>query len=132
MKLLLKRLGALVYDTIIVFLLLLLVTIFAVALFPTHTLHTNFLFRFTLIFVWFLLITICWLSQAQTLGMRTWNLKIETLDGQPIHFKHCFIRFIFAMPSLLFFGVGLFWLLFDKDQLALHDRFSKTRIIGNK
>lgn len=132
MTLCLKRLGALFYDSVIILLLLLLVTTFAVALFPTEPLHQNLLFRLTLLFSWFSIVILCWLLRSQTLGMRAWQLKLETIHGKPLRFKDCLIRFIVAFPSLLFFGIGLFWLLFDKQHLALHDRLSKTKIVSYK
>jgi hypothetical protein len=32
-------------------------------------------------------------------------------------------------PSLLWFGVGLFWALFDRDHQFLHDRLAGTQLI---
>lgn len=130
MKLFLKRIAALFYDTLIVFCLLLLVTSIAVALFPSNTLHHNLIFRSTLFLSWFGIIVYCWTKNACTLGMRAWNLQLVTFDGAPLKLKHCIIRFLFSLPSLLCFGIGFLWMLFDKKNLALHDRLSKTAIIA--
>ena len=39
------------------------------------------------------------------------------------------LRFMVAIPSLALGGIGLWWMLIDRDKLALHDRFSESRIV---
>jgi len=39
------------------------------------------------------------------------------------------LRFMVAIPSLALAGLGLFWMLFDRDKMAVHDRISESVIV---
>lgn len=74
-------------------------------------------------FVWY------WRHGGQTLAMQTWKLKIVAADGTPAPLGRLFLRYCLCWPSLLFYGAGLLWVLFDRDRQFLHDRLAGTRII---
>jgi len=74
-------------------------------------------------FVWY------WSHGGQTLAMQTWRLKIVGVDGNPPRLKQLILRYVLSWPSLLFYGAGLFWAIFDRDRQFLHERLSGTRII---
>ena len=74
-------------------------------------------------FVW------CWLNGGQTLPMKTWKLRIVNADGLPLRPMQAVLRHLIAWPSILLFGIGIFWVMFDKDQQFLHDRLAGTRIV---
>ena len=74
-------------------------------------------------FVWF------WLNGGQTLAMKTWKLRIVNIDGTPVSLKQGWIRYALAWPSVLFFGAGLIWALFDRDRQFMHDRLAGTCIV---
>lgn len=74
-------------------------------------------------FVWY------WSHGGQTLAMQTWRLKIVGVDGNPPQLKQLILRYVLSWPSLLFYGAGLLWTIFDRDRQFLHDRLSGTRII---
>lgn len=74
-------------------------------------------------FVW------CWLKSGQTLAMQTWQLKLVGQDGQLLSVKVAIARYVLAYLSLIFFGLGFLWAIFDRDRLFLHDRLLKTHII---
>jgi len=40
------------------------------------------------------------------------------------------LRYLIAWPSVLFFGIGLLWAIFDKDHLFLHDRLAGTKVVS--
>ncbi len=79
-------------------------------------------------FVW------CWTRSGQTLAMQTWRLKLVQTHSVsahiPINVSTAIIRYTFATMSLMLFGVGFFWALFDRDRRYLHDRLLKTAIIS--
>ena len=75
-------------------------------------------------FVW------CWLNGGQTLPMKTWKLRVVNLDGSPLRPLQAVFRYCLAWPSVLLFGAGIFWALFDRDRQFLHDRIAGSRIIG--
>ncbi|MEW6292027.1 MAG: RDD family protein [Pseudomonadota bacterium] len=74
-------------------------------------------------FVWY------WRHGGQTLAMQTWRLKIVGVDGNPPQLRQLILRYVLSWPSLLFYGVGLLWAIFDRDRQFLHERLSGTRII---
>lgn len=74
-------------------------------------------------FIWY------WRHGGQTLAMQTWKLQLSTPGGVPPSLTFLFVRYILAWPSLLFYGAGLIWALFDRDRQFLHDRLAGTRIV---
>lgn len=70
-----------------------------------------------------------WHHGGRTLAMQTWKLRIVDVQGNPPELKQLFVRYCLSWPSLLCYGAGLIWALFDRDRLFLHERLSGTRII---
>jgi uncharacterized RDD family membrane protein YckC len=70
----------------------------------------------------------CWLNGGQTLPMKTWKLRITSQDGSRLRPTQALLRYLVAWPSILFFGIGLFWAVFDKNKQFLHDRIAGTWI----
>ncbi len=85
--------------------------------------------RISLVLVTFLFFAGFWTHGGQTLGMRAWRLKLVSTSGGPVNWKQALWRFAAAIPSVGAFGLGLFWLLFDRERRALHDRLSGTRLV---
>lgn len=77
-----------------------------------------------LYFVW------CWSRSGQTLAMHTWRLKLVQATSAPLNLQTAAIRYVLATISLLLFGLGFFWALFDRDRCYLHDRLLNTSIIS--
>lgn len=75
-------------------------------------------------FIWY------WQHGGQTLAMQTWKLKLVSTDNSPPTLPQLCLRYLLSWPSLLLYGAGLIWALFDKDRQFLHDRLSGTRIIN--
>ncbi len=75
-------------------------------------------------FVW------VWTKKAgQTLPMRTWKLRIITIDNRVLTWQIACLRYVAAVISISSFGIGLLWAFFDKDKLFLHDRLCHTKIV---
>ena len=126
---LLIRLVAMFYDALLLLSALLIVT--AIALMITKgSLHThNPFFRTTLFLICFSFYAWFWLHGGQTLGMRAWKLRLQNKDGRPITIWQALLRFLVAIPSLAFAGLGFLWMLIDKDKMTLYDRFSESVIV---
>lgn len=75
-------------------------------------------------FVWY------WRHGGQTLAMQTWKVRLVGQDGKPPSLQQVLLRYVLSWPSLLFYGAGLIWALFDRERQFLHDRLSGTRIIA--
>lgn len=126
---LLVRLLAMFYDSLLLISALLIAT--AVALMVTRgtlSYHNPF-FRTYLFLLCFSFYAWFWLHGGQTLGMRAWRLRLQRTDGQPITVWQALLRFMAAIPSLAFAGLGLFWMLVDRDKMAVHDRISESVIV---
>jgi uncharacterized RDD family membrane protein YckC len=75
-------------------------------------------------FVWF------WRHGGQTLAMQTWRIRlVRARDGLAPTLGQALLRYVLAWPSVLFYGVGLIWALFDRDRQFLHDRLAGTRLV---
>jgi len=70
-----------------------------------------------------------WRRSGQTLGMQAWRLRLESIDGGRPSWLQVVIRLIGAELSLTCFAMGYVWILFDPQQRAWHDIWSKTRLV---
>ncbi|GMR07529.1 MAG: hypothetical protein BMS9Abin26_0532 [Gammaproteobacteria bacterium] len=125
-----RRLAAIAYDLLLLIAILFVATIPLVAINRGHSIvEGDPLFTLYLTVVIFLFYGWFWTHGGQTLGMRTWRVKVQTRDGKTLTWGQAFVRFIAAAVSWLVFGLGFVWSLFDKDKLTWHDRFSETELI---
>jgi uncharacterized RDD family membrane protein YckC len=68
-----------------------------------------------------------WTRSGQTLGMKTWNLKIVNQHNQYPNYQQSFLRCVIASFSLLFFGIGYWWIFFNPEHQTLHDKLTHTK-----
>ncbi len=131
----LRRFGAMFYDLLLVIALIMVLTALflpftggkaimwsqftAVAL-AYNAARVLLVFAF---FGWF------WTRRGQTLGMTAWRMRVEREDGRLLDWGDALKRFAGASVSLLALGLGYFWIWIDRDKLAWHDRWSRTRVI---
>jgi uncharacterized RDD family membrane protein YckC len=126
---LLRRLAAIVYDTILLAAVLFAATAAILPFnagnafrpgqyfYPAYLIGVSFLF-----FAWF------WTHGGQTLGMRAWKIKVLTTDGNPINWRQAVLRFASALISWAVLGLGFWWILCDKQKRGWHDRLSHTML----
>lgn len=69
-----------------------------------------------------------WRRGGQTIGMRPWRLQVVTTLGGTPSASALWRRYAVGSLSLLLGGLGFWWAWIDRDQLAWHDRVSKTRM----
>ena len=72
---------------------------------------------------------ICWRKQGQTLGMKSWRLKLQQADGSLATPEQCIKRSILATLSLGLLGIGYLWCLISADKACLHDIYSGTEVV---
>jgi uncharacterized RDD family membrane protein YckC len=126
----LRRLAAQIYD----FLLLIAILFFSTALLLPFTSgeavsdHQTLIYRIYLTVISFFFYGWFWTHGGQTLGMRAWKIKVLTLDQKNINWTQAVVRFLTAMVSLGFFGLGFLWTLVDKNRRSWHDHLSKTAL----
>lgn len=133
---LLRRLAAIGYDAVLVFgVLLLLWTLYYLALVALtgredlgDTLLARLYWPFALLAMigfhaWF------WSHGGQTLGMKSWRIRVVAADGRDPTLKQAIVRYLWAWISAAACGLGFLWVLIDRQQLAWHDRLSNTRLV---
>jgi uncharacterized RDD family membrane protein YckC len=127
---LLRRLAALVYDT------LLLVAVWMAATAAWLGIAGGTVpdglwwpFRAYLLVVAFGFLGGFWVHAGRTLGMQAWRLRVVDRDGHPLDWRQAAWRFSAAALSLALLGGGFLWALIDRDGLTLHDRLSATRVV---
>lgn len=76
----------------------------------------------SLYYVW------CWRRSGQTLGMKTWRLRLQQGDGGPPSRARAWLRCLLA-PLALVSVVGYLWCLWSRSGDCLHDRWSGTRVV---
>lgn len=74
-----------------------------------------------------------WYRGGQTVGMRAWRLRIVAANANSDKHKPTILNLLIrcgaAIMSFVFLGLGYFWCLIDKNNETLHDKVSKTRIV---
>lgn len=137
-----RRLFAIFYDSFLLLAILFVVSAIATALNngkavePGDNLYPIFVilvFALSyLYFAWF------WVHGGQSLGMKTWRIQLknchpncnpESNGNEQINWKIATIRFVSAIVSWGFFGLGYLWALFDRKNRCWHDLSSKTVLV---
>ena len=128
-----RRLLAIFYDTFLLTAILLVVAAIAMTINHGEPIEASDSFRPAyvifmlsicyLYFAWF------WIHGGQTLGMKTWQIQLQSINSNKITWKTSAIRFVCAIFSWGIFGLGFLWSLFDKKNRCWHDLISKTVLL---
>jgi uncharacterized RDD family membrane protein YckC len=126
---LLRRLGAILYDSLLVLALLCLATIPFVAVRGGEAVDPSTAsYQLSLLAVTYLYFVGFWCRVGGTLGMRSWRIRIEAQGRRLPTVSEASNRFFVAIVSWLCLGLGFVWQLWDRDSLTWHDRASGTRL----
>ena len=126
---LVRRLAAILYDSLLIIAIWLITTLLLVALINEGNALQGPLFSLGLYFEACLFYSYFWRLRGQTLGMQVWKIKLVNPNLQVLSWQECFSRLFFALVSISMLGLGFIWMLFDPERLTLHDRASGTRVI---
>jgi uncharacterized RDD family membrane protein YckC len=72
---------------------------------------------------------VMWKLRATTIGGIICGLKIVRLDGHALTWDTTIVRALSCFLSLLFVGLGFFWIAFDKERQAWHDKIAGTVVV---
>ncbi|MEM9690433.1 MAG: RDD family protein [Pseudomonadota bacterium] len=126
----LRRLGAILYDSLLILALLFLATIPFIAYNDGESVETgNPVFQLWIVFVVYVFFVGFWSTKGRTLGMQSWGLQLETPEGERVGLAAASIRYFAAILSWAPVGIGFLWQLVDPDKLTWHDRLSNTRLM---
>lgn len=67
-----------------------------------------------------------WIRNQQTISMQAWRLRVQRPDGTPITLQQAAIRFMAALPALFALGLGYLWVLVDPLRRSWPDLASGT------
>jgi uncharacterized RDD family membrane protein YckC len=123
---LLRHFAVMIYDSLLLFSVLFFAGLLA---YPVTQGQSSFVYTIYLWGVIFLYFGWQWLRGGQTLGMRTWHIQLQPINGNQLTWRQVFIRFSVAIVSWLVFGLGFFWVIIDERHRTWHDLASKTRLV---
>lgn len=130
---LVRRLMAIMYDLFLLLAILFISTAIAMivnegnaiepgqAIYPFYTVYLlviSFVF-----YGWF------WTHGGQTLGMKTWKMRLQREDGSRISWSQALIRFVIAPLSASALGLGFIWSLFESKKRCWHDLASGSVLV---
>lgn len=128
-----RRLFAIFYDAFLLIAILFIVTAIANMLNHGKAIETDDtyypLYVIVVVGLSYLYFAWFWIHGGQTLGMKTWRVKLVTPDEKEIDWKLTAIRFVSAIFSWGIFGLGFLWALFDKNKRCWHDISSNTVLL---
>jgi uncharacterized RDD family membrane protein YckC len=130
-----RRFAALLYDVLLLAALMLIFTTGLVMLFartailPETAGRWAYLYRAALLAIIVAYYLLNWTRSGQTLGMRAWRLRAVDETGKRMSPRTACLRFLYGVIAWAPAGLGVFWLYIDSQHLALHDRWSRTRVI---
>ena len=124
-----RRLGAILYDGLLVIALLFLGTVPFIAVRGGEPVEPGELrYQIAMLVIAWLFFVGFWTRSGRTLGMQSWRLQLESMDGSTPGLKSATIRFFAAILSWLPLGLGFWWQVWDSEGLTWHDRLSSTRV----
>ncbi|HET8708440.1 MAG TPA: RDD family protein [Pseudomonadales bacterium] len=133
-----RRLAALVYDGLLLAAVYMVIGAIWVAIFQALLGHQpeSGLPRQLTLFPLLVLVTYgyygwCWKRTGQTLGMKTWGIRVETIDLPPqmLDWGRTLRRMVAGALNWLIFGTGYLLLYFNDEKLTLVDQLSSTRVV---
>jgi uncharacterized RDD family membrane protein YckC len=132
---LLRRLGALLYDSLLLAAVLMIATALFLPLTGGEAITSTrnpllvWVYRGVLAGLVVLFYGSFWTRRGQTLGMISWRLRLEREDGGALTWGDTLRRLAAAVLSLLPAGLGWLWIAVDPGKRAWHDRLSRTRMV---
>ena len=129
----LKRVLALVYDSLLIgaiVLVLSLLLVFVNGGYPESSSVLSFIQLFILVFTGPIFYSYFWIAnKGQTTGMQAWKIKLVSMDKSELNIKQTMLRCLISTISFACFGLGYFWILYDKNNLSWSDILTKTKVI---
>lgn len=130
---LIRRLGAMMYDFLIIVAVWMLLGFARLPFVPegVDAMNDNAGpgFQSILFLVTFGFFTFFWRRTGQTLGMQAWRIRIQNSDGRAITLTQSLMRFFCGAFSLVCLGLGHFWMLFSPSRKTWPDSFSESEVV---
>ena len=135
---LLRRLAAMVYDTLLVLPIIMAVVAVATGLQVAlqgsgseadfSSTLPSWLVQLLAVVTVACFYTFFWCRSGQSLGMAAWRIKLRGSNGNAINEKRALLRCAGALVSFAALGLGYWWCLVDNQGRYWHDHWSGTRL----
>ena len=131
---LLRRLAAIIYDTLLVIPLIMFIVALAMGLrqllgAAADELLPPMLVQSIAVFACVGFFSVFWLKSGQTLGMQAWRIKLIPMAGNELTFGRAVTRCGAAVLSAACLGMGYWWCLLDRHKRCWHDYLSGTELV---
>jgi uncharacterized RDD family membrane protein YckC len=156
-----RRVAALVYDGLLLLAVLFLGTAMLLPLTGGESITADHVGRWALLYQGFVAVLtvgffgVSWTRRGQTLGMMSWKIRIETLEGLPLGWSQVALRLGLGLALVVMLAIGLWllnrgttwlaqvagglllapaainylWMLRDQSRSTLQDVLSRTRVL---
>jgi uncharacterized RDD family membrane protein YckC len=132
---LLRRLAAMVYDTLLVLPLIMLSVAVAMGIgqlasgAEAGSPLNPYLVRVIALVTTIVFFCAFWMKSGQTLGMQAWRIKLVDFAGRTPGLGRSVLRCLAAVLSAACFGLGYLWCLVDRRGRYWHDYLSGTELV---
>ncbi len=135
-----RRLGAMLYDGLLILAIIMvgtgaaigIRTLFTdpalVAADPQGAVHGVFYQAFIALVVCGFF-TCFWRLSGQTLGMQAWRIRVQNADGSQLEFSQCLLRCVAGLLSWLCLGLGYWVALFNAGNRSWSDMLSRSVVV---
>lgn len=123
-----RRLGAIIYDALILIAIWMVGTALVVIVGNRGIESGNPLYQLYLMLLALTYFHLSWRRIGQTLGMRTWRIRIDPGD-RPLTLTRSLLRALGGLASIATLGLGFAWSLIRADKRAWPDLASGSRLV---
>ncbi len=128
----LKRLGAFIYDMMLIIALLMVSSGAMLALNDGEAMDNSpyfAVYQSALFIIVYIFLAYFWTRNGQTLGMLAWRLRVQTTEGERLTLSKSLVRYLVGILSLCCFGAGFLWMFINKRKLTWHDITSGCHVV---
>jgi uncharacterized RDD family membrane protein YckC len=72
---------------------------------------------------------VMWKNRGTTVGGSIFHLKVVRIDDRPLDWTGAIVRALGCFLSLIVVGLGFFWVAFDDEKQAWHDKIAGTVVV---
>jgi uncharacterized RDD family membrane protein YckC len=123
------RLGAAVFDMVIVLLLLFVLYSLFITCAAEITQRRIFIMAVVAGIVAIVYFIGFWIWRGQTPGKMIAGIKIIRTDSSPIEWTHAVLRYLGYIVCFLTLTIGFIWIAFDERKQGLHDKIADTYVV---
>jgi len=69
---------------------------------------------------------------GQTIGKAILGIRVTAIDGSSLNWRKGFLRYLGYMPSAIALFIGYFWLIWDPNKQAWHDKIAGTCVLHTR